>query len=228
MNVIEWLRGLGLEQYGPAFRDNDIDGKILRRLTAEDLRELGIASIGHRRRLLDAIGALGEGVEAAEPARTALAQAERRQLTVLFCDLVGSTPLSTQLDPEDLGEIGAADNSIASDVIRDAGGFVAEYMGDGCWSISATRWLTRMMPSGSSGCAGLNRQCRSARRLDVKSVKLQARFGIATGLVVVGDLIGEGSAQEQSVVGETPNLAARLQALAKPDAVVNSEALRKA
>src|SRR5262252_6845158 len=109
MDMAEWLRGLGLEQYVPAFRDNDIDGEILRRLTADDLRDLGVASIGHRRRLLDAIAALGEGqlAEARPPAQTraAAGEAERRQVTVMFSDLVGSTALSACMDPEGLREI---------------------------------------------------------------------------------------------------------------------------
>ena len=110
IDVADWLRALGLEQYAPAFRDNDIDAEVLRRLTGEDLRELGVRSIGHRRRLLDAISALG-AVSAnvtptgASPDVPAQAEAERRQLTVMFCDLVGSTALSAQLDPEDLREV---------------------------------------------------------------------------------------------------------------------------
>ncbi len=113
MDVAEWLRGLGLDQYAPAFRDNEIDGEVLRRLTAEDLRELGVASIGHRRRLVDAIAALGDGQPAATTApppvaATVASEAERRQLTVMFCDLVGSTALSARLDPEDLREVIAA------------------------------------------------------------------------------------------------------------------------
>jgi len=107
MEIEAWLRSLGLERYEPAFRANDIDGEILRRLTAEDLTGLGVASIGHRRRLLDAIAALGavEAPPAPTPAPAAPVEAERRQLSVMFCDLVGSTPLSTRFDPEDLREI---------------------------------------------------------------------------------------------------------------------------
>ena len=135
MDVVEWLRGLGLEQYVPAFRDNDIDGEVLRRLTAEDLRELGIASIGHRRRLLDAIAALGKGQHAAEvksiPADGVSGQAERRQLTVMFCDLVGSTALGARLDPEELREVIGAYHRCVATVVERAGGFVAKYMGDG-------------------------------------------------------------------------------------------------
>jgi SAM domain (Sterile alpha motif) len=114
MDVVGWLRGLGLEQYAPAFRDNDIDGDLLRRLTAEDLRELGVASVGHRRKLLDAIAAFDAPTPAADASGLAAetiatlapkGDAERRQLTVMFCDLVGSTALSAQLDPEDLREV---------------------------------------------------------------------------------------------------------------------------
>jgi class 3 adenylate cyclase len=137
MDVAEWLRGLGLEQYAPAFRDNDIDAEVLRRLTGEDLRELGVRSIGHRRRLLDAISALG-GPALAGVASTgtslelpAQGEAERRQLTVMFCDLVGSTALSARLDPEDLREVIGAYQKRVAETIGRFEGFVAKYMGDG-------------------------------------------------------------------------------------------------
>ena len=133
MDVAEWLRGLELDQYAPVFRANDIDGEVLRRLTAEDLRELGVASIGHRRRLLDAIAALDPSDAQAEPilVPAAAAEAERRQLTIMFCDLVGSTPLSTRFDPEDLREIVGAYHRCVADTVGRFGGFVAKYMGDG-------------------------------------------------------------------------------------------------
>jgi class 3 adenylate cyclase/predicted ATPase len=223
MDVAEWLRGLGFEQYVPAFRDNDIDGEVLRGLTADDLRELGVASIGHRRRLLDAIARLVDGRSSPEalPAPSAAvvsSEAERRQLTVMFCDLVGSTGLSARLDPEDLREVIAAYHRAVAGIVRGFDGFVAKYMGDGvlvyfgypqAHEDDAERAIR----------AGLD-LVDAVGRMDVKSVKVRARVGIATGLVIVGDLIGEGSAQEQSVVGETPNLAARLQSLAEPNAVV--------
>ena len=135
MDLAEWLRGLGLEQYAPAFRDNDIDAEVLLRLTAEDLRELGIASIGHRRRLLDAIAALGGSdtrpspTEA--PAPVSPGAAERRQLTVMFCDLVGSTALAGRHDPEDLREVIGAYHRIVAETVGRFAGFVAKYMGDG-------------------------------------------------------------------------------------------------
>jgi class 3 adenylate cyclase/predicted ATPase len=232
VDIGNWLRGLGLAQYEPAFRDNDVDGEVLLRLTADDLRELGVTSIGHRRRLLDAIAALTEG--APKPAATVMAaprdvpapsEAERRQLTVMFCDLVGSTALSARLDPEDLREVIGAYQSAVADVVRTFDGFVAKYMGDG---ILLYFGYPRAHEDDAERAvrAGLG-LTEAVGCLDIKSAKLQARVGIATGLVVVGDLIGEGSAQEQSVVGETPNLAARLQALAEPDAVVIAASTRR-
>src|ERR1700719_1430595 len=137
MNVAKWLRDLGLEQYAPAFRDNDIDGKVLRRLTGDDLRDLGVTSIGHRRRLLDAIATLGDRHRAIEaspaPSQAPLAasEAERRQLTVMFCDLVGSTALSRLFDPEDLRELIGVYHRCVADTVARFAGFVAKYMGDG-------------------------------------------------------------------------------------------------
>ena len=230
MDVAAWLRGLGLEQYAPAFRDNDVDGEVLPELTADDLISIGVTSVGHRRKLLAAIAALG----AAPPAATvtaaprdapAPADAERRQLTVMFCDLVGSTALSARLDPEDLREVIAAYHRAVAEIVAGFDGFVAKYMGDG---VLVYFGYPRAHEDDAERAvrAGLG-VIDAVGRLDVKSVKLQARVGIATGLVVVGDLIGEGSAQEQSVVGETPNLAARLQALAEPDAVVIAAGTRR-
>jgi class 3 adenylate cyclase/predicted ATPase len=234
IEITNWLRGLGLEQYAAAFRDNDIDDAVLRWLTAEDLRELGVASVGHRRRLLDAIAALGASTPAANTpelpdATTATlalwGEAERRQLTVMFCDLVGSTALSARLDPEDLREVIAAYHRAVADVVRSLDGFVAKYMGDG---VLVYFGYPRAHEDDAERAVRVGLGVIDAvGRLDVKSVKQQARIGIATGLVVVGDLIGEGSAQEQSVVGETPNLAARLQALAEPDAVVIAAGTRR-
>ena len=226
MDVTEWLRGLGLEQYELAFRDNHIDERVLRKLTAEDLRELGIRSIGHRRRLLDAISTLdavlGDAASAGVPAR---AEGERRQLTVMFCDLVDSTSLSARLDPEDLREIIAAYHRAVAEIITRSGGFISRYMGDGVLVYFGYP-QAHEDDAERAARAGLG-MIDAVRRLDVGYVKLQARVGIATGLVVVGDLIGEGSAQEQTVVGETPNLAARLQALAEPDMVVIAASTRR-
>jgi class 3 adenylate cyclase len=141
VDIADWLRGLGLEQYAAALRDNDIDGEVLRRLTAEDLRELGVASIGHRRRLLDAIAALGvpEPSPAPSPAAAIASEAERRQLTVMFCDLVGSTPLSTRFDPEDLREIVGAYHRCVTDTVGRFGGLSPSIWATACWFISAIR-----------------------------------------------------------------------------------------
>ncbi len=230
VDVADWLRGLGLDQYVATFRDNDIDDAVLRRLTARDLHDLGVSSVGHRRRLLDAIAVLGSEAAAvletiARRAASAQPEAERRQLSVMFCDLVGSTALSTQFDPEDLREIITAYHRAVAGVVAKADGFVSRYMGDGVlvyfgYPQAHEDDAERAVRAGLGAIDAVG-------RLDIKSVRLQARVGIATGLVVVGDLIGEGSAQEQSVVGETPNLAARLQALAEPDAVVISAGTRR-
>jgi class 3 adenylate cyclase len=234
MDAAAWLRGLGLEQYELAFRDNDVDGEVLPELTADDLISIGVTSVGHRRKLLAAIAALGaepptvaQSAASASSAPTSVAtiDAERRQLTVMFCDLVGSTALSSRLDPEDLREVIAAYHRTVTEIVAGFDGFVAKYMGDG---VLIYFGFPRAHEDDAERAvrAGLG-IIDAVGRLDVKSVKLQARVGIATGLVVVGDLIGQGSAQEQSVVGETPNLAARLQALAEPDAVVIAAGTRR-
>jgi class 3 adenylate cyclase/predicted ATPase len=230
MDIEAWLQGLGLERYASAFRDNEIDWEVLPKVTSQDLREIGVAAVGHRRKLLDAIAALGASapipaVTAAISGASGPADAERRQLTVMFCDLVGSTALSARLDPEDLREVIAAYHRTVAEVAAGLDGFVAKYMGDG---VLVYFGYPRAHEDDAERAvrAGLN-VIDAISRLDLRSVKLQARVGIATGLVVVGDLIGEGSAQEQSVVGETPNLAARLQALAEPDAVVIGAGTRR-
>ena len=143
----------------------------------------------------------------------------------MFCDLVGSTALSSRLDPEDLREIIGAYHRCVAQIIAESDGFVSRYMGDGVlvyfgYPQAHEDDAERAVRAGLSAI-------EAVRRLDVKSVKLQTRVGIATGLVVVGDLIGEGSAQEQSVVGETPNLASRLQGLAEPDTVVIAPSTRR-
>jgi class 3 adenylate cyclase len=229
VDIAAWLHGLGLQQYEQAFRDNAIDAVVLPELTADDLKDLGVKLVGHRRRLLAAIAALRSDDGPAPPAPTDQAapasDAERRQLTVMFCDLVGSTELSARLDPEDLREVIAAYHRAVAEIVARFDGFVANYMGDGVlvyfgYPQAHEDDAERAVRAGLGFIDAVG-------RLDVKSVKLQAHVGIATGLVVVGDLIGEGSAQQQSVVGETPNLAARLQALAKPDAVVIAAGTRR-
>jgi class 3 adenylate cyclase len=231
MDIEAWLQGLGLERYVPAFRDNEIDWEVLPKLTSEDLREIGVAPIGHRRKLLDAIAALGGSappavVRAAVSDASAPAQAERRQLTVMFCDLVGSTALSARLDPEDLRAVIGAYHRCVAAVIERAGGFVAKYMGDGALAYFGYPRADEH-DAERAVRAGLQLVDAVAGLDTVTGAPLQVRVGIATGLVVVGDLIGQGAAQEHAVVGETPNLAARLQALAEPGTVVIAPSTRR-
>src|SRR5439155_14331231 len=133
VDIAQWLRGIGLEQYAPAFADNDSDGALPPQLTAEDLVALGVASVGHRRQLLSAIAALRGDPDLAEPraAPAPAGDAERRQLTVMFCDLVGSTALSLRFDPEDLREVIGAYHRCVSETVARFDGFVAKFMGDG-------------------------------------------------------------------------------------------------
>jgi class 3 adenylate cyclase len=226
MDVSTWLRELGLAGYAQAFRANDIDADVLRRLTADDLIALGISSIGHRRKLLDAIAELPRPDSGALREPEAPRAAERRQLTVLFCDLVGSTELAARLDPEDMSRVIRAYQECCAAVVERWGGHVAKYMGDGVlayfgWPVAHEDDAERAVRAGLALGQALTRVTTPAVE------PLAARVGIATGLVVVGEMIGEGAAREEAVVGETPNLAARLQALAEPGGVVISQATRR-
>jgi class 3 adenylate cyclase/tetratricopeptide (TPR) repeat protein len=231
MDIAAWLRGLGLERYEPAFRENEVDAEVLPELTENHLERLGLP-LGPRLKLLRAIAALREAAlppPAAEPpaAVPALpAEAERRQLTVMFCDLVGSTALSARLDPEDLRAVIGAYHRCVAAVIERAGGFVAKYMGDGVLAYFGYPRADEHDPERAVR-AGLQLVEAVAGLDSAAGAPLQVRVGIATGLVVVGDLIGEGEARERGVVGETPNLAARLQALAAPGTVVIAPSTRR-
>jgi class 3 adenylate cyclase len=235
MDVGGWLRKLGLEQYEASFRENKIDDRVLPRLTAEDLKDLGVGFVGDRRRLLDAIAALHTEASAPAPLsdaplateKAATDTAERRQVTVMFSDLVGSTALSTRMDPEDLREVVAAYQRCVAETVRRFGGFVARYMGDGV--LIYFGYPTAHEDDAERGVRaglGLTEAVPTLHGVG-HDAALQVRVGIATGLVVVGDLIGEGAALEQGVVGETPNVAARLQALAEPGQVVISHSTRR-
>ena len=226
MDIDGWLRGIGLEQYAQTFRDNAIDADVLRDLTDEHLRELGLP-LGARLKLLRAVAALSTGQTPVSPEITTPAprtDAERRQVTVMFSDLVGSTALSARMDPEDLREVIAAYQKCVTETVRRFDGFVAKYMGDGVLIYFG-------YPQAHEDDA--ERAVRAGLELvgSVSALKLnaplQTRIGIATGLVVVGDLIGSGEAQERGIVGETPNLAARLQALAEPNTVVIADGTRQ-
>lgn len=237
MDVAAWLRGLGLGQYEQSFRENDVDAGVLADLTAEDLIGLGVASIGHRRKLLAAIAALRAGsISATTPATSAPAaisekawlapEAERRQLTVMFVDLVDSTALAARLDPEEMAEVLRIYQSVATGAIARFEGHVAKYMGDGVLAYfgfprAHEDEAERAVRAGLAAVAAVH-SLESAH-----GKTLAARVGIATRPVVVGELIGQGAAREETVVGDTPNLAARLQALADPGTVVISARTRE-
>jgi class 3 adenylate cyclase len=234
MDIAAWLQDLGLERYAPAFRDNDVDVEVLRKLTADDLISIGVTSVGHRRRLLDAIAALSAAaatgaapaaiVTAALSDAPAAAEAERRQLTVMFCDLVGSTALSTRYDPEDLRQLIGDYHRVVAATVGRFDGFVAKYMGDGVliyfgYPQAHEDDAERAVRAGLAVIDAVGRLATPE--------PLNVRLGVASGLVVVGDLIGAGAAQERGVVGETPNLAARLQTLAQPGTLVIAESTRR-
>ncbi|MCE9522290.1 MAG: AAA family ATPase, partial [Alphaproteobacteria bacterium] len=227
MDIAAWLKSLGLERYAQAFADNEIDAAVLPGLTGDDLKEMGVAAVGHRRKLLDAITALRNSAPiAAVVAPTPAAGAERRHLTVMFVDLVGSTQMSTTLDPEDMrAVIIAYQNAVAAEISR-VDGNVAKYMGDGV--LAYFGWpKAHENESERAVRAGLAIATAVARLKAPTGQALSARVGIATGMVVVGDLIGEGAAQEQAVVGDTPNLAARIQSIAAPGQVAIADATQR-
>jgi class 3 adenylate cyclase len=231
VDIAAWLNRLGLQQYEPAFRANRIEADVLPSLTAEDLKDLGVTLVGDRRRLLDAIAALRPSVStgigppsggdsnSATRSGARSGDAERRQLTVMFCDLVGSTPLSARVDPEDLRGIIGAYHRCVTEIVEGFGGFVARYMGDGVLIYFGYPQAHEDDAERATRC-GLALVDRMPHLNQAE--ELHARVGIATGLVVVG-----GEVVEHDVAGDTPNLAARLQALAEPDTVVVAAGTRR-
>jgi class 3 adenylate cyclase/tetratricopeptide (TPR) repeat protein len=229
--IAEWLEQLGMSEYTQRFAENRIDLSVLPDLTDQDLEKIGVV-LGDRRKILRAIAGLETSkaapAAAAVTAPTGLPSprdtAERRQVTVMFSDLVGSTALSGRMDPEDLREVISAYQKCVAETVGRFGGFVAKYMGDGVLVYFG-------YPQAHEDDA--ERAVRSGLKLvtAVDALKthapLQTRIGIATGLVVVGDLIGSGASQEQAIVGETPNLAARLQGVAEPNSVVIAASTRR-
>jgi class 3 adenylate cyclase len=226
--IADWLTRLGLPEYARAFAENGIDFSALPHLTDQDLKDVGVL-LGHRRKMIAAIAQLpGAPSATLEPAPRsepkAQDTAERRQVTVMFADLVGSTALSARMDPEDLREVISSYQKCVAQTVQRFGGFVAKYMGDGVLVYFG-------YPQAHED--DVERAVRAGLELiqDVSELKssapLQTRVGIATGLVVVGDLIGSGEAQERGIVGQTPNLAARLQGIAEPNTVVIAEGTRK-
>jgi predicted ATPase/class 3 adenylate cyclase len=226
--IAEWLASIGLGEYAQRFADNAIDLSVVRDLTEQDLKDLGVL-LGHRRKILRAIAEL-DGVAPA-PTETATepvlrVDAERRHLTVMICDLVGSTALSVRLDPEDMGAVIDAYHAACARITRTYDGFLAEFRGDGIlayfgYPIAHEDDAERTVRAGLDIIAAVARLETRARE------PLAVRIGIASGLVVVGDLNREGALRERAVVGDTPNLAARLQALAEPGTVVVAASTRR-
>jgi class 3 adenylate cyclase len=222
--IADWLDKLGMSEYAQRFAENRIDFSVLPELTDQHLKDLGIA-LGDRLKMLRAIRELADAIPASPPLELkAPDTAERRQVTVLFSDLVGSTALAGRMDPEDLREVISGYQKCVAQTVLRFGGFVAKYMGDGVlvyfgYPQAHEDDAERAVSAGLELIAAIG-SLRSP-------APLQIRVGIATGLVVVGDLIGSGAAQEQAIVGETPNLAARLQGLAEPNTVVIAESTRR-
>jgi class 3 adenylate cyclase len=225
----DWLGRLGLRQYAQRFAENEIDISVLPHLTDQDLKDIGIP-LGHRRKILAAISERTAAAQAAhEPSAASMAPktsdaAERRQVTVMFADLVGSTELSARIDPEDLRDIISTYRKCVTETVRRFDGFVAKYMGDGVLIYFGYPEAHEDDPERAVR-AGL--ELIAAVSALKAPVLLQIRVGMATGVVIVGDLIGSGDAQERGIVGETPNLAARMQAIAPPNMVVIADGTRK-
>ncbi|MGY3361257.1 class 3 adenylate cyclase [Bradyrhizobium sp. GM0.4] len=234
MDIAEWLRSLGLERYTRAFQEAEVTPDVLQDLTEADLRELGLP-LGPRKTVLKAIQArmssiasvatdAGEPTERTRPSLPL--EADRRQLTVMFVDLVGSTALASGRDPEELSDLMQAyHNAVAGEIARFEG-HIAKLLGDGV--LAYFGWPRAHEDEAERAVrAGLRVTKAVASLTEPGGVALAARVGIATGLVVVGELIGEGEARERAVIGETPNLAARLQSLAEPGDVVIAESTRR-
>jgi class 3 adenylate cyclase len=235
MDIGGWLRSLGLGKYEASFRENEIDETVLPSLTHETLKELGVTAVGHRLKLVDAIAALRPDASPPGPSsdlKTAPSapsippedRAERRQVTVMFSDLVGSTALSARMDPEDLREVISAYQKSVAETVQRFGGFVAKFMGDG---VLIYFGYPHAHEDDAETAVRAGLELVAAVGALKTHAPLQTRVGIATGLVVVGNLIGSGASLEQAIVGETPNLAARLQGIAEPNSVVIAESTRK-
>jgi predicted ATPase/class 3 adenylate cyclase len=228
-DVDKWLDTLGLSKYSELFVKNEIDFEVLADLTEQDLKDLEIP-LGPRKKLLKGIAELRDGASGSEgqPDPAAVSQlprleAERRQLTVMFCDLVNSTELSTRLDPEDLREIIRAYQEACARVVAQYGGYIAKFMGDGI--LVYFGYPQAHEDDGKRAITAALAIVEAVTHLGTENpladgLQLSLRIGISTGPVVVGDIVGEGAAQEASVIGETPNVAARLQALAQPGQIV--------
>src|SRR5712691_3600368 len=224
--IADWLEKLGLSEYAQRFAENAIDLSVIRDLTEQDLKDLGVL-LGHRRKILRAIAELDAAGSAATQTEPVLREeAERRHLTVMICDLVGSTALSARLDPEDMRAVIDAYHATCARITRTYDGFLAEFRGDGILAYFGYP-LAHEDDAERTVRAGLDIIAAVARLETHAAEPLAVRIGIATGVVVVGDLSREGALREHAVVGDTPNLAARLQALAEPGTIVVAASTRR-
>jgi class 3 adenylate cyclase/predicted ATPase len=226
--IADWLKKVGMSEYTPRFVENDIDISVLPHLTDHDLKELGV-SLGHRRRMLAAIAELAGGAvpTSLQPVLTKPQPqdtAERRQVTVMFSDLVGSTALSTRMDPEDLREVISAYQKCVAKAVRRFDGFVARYLGD---AVLVYFGYPQAHEDDAERAVRAGLELIAAVAGLKTHVSLRTRVGIATGVVVVGELEESGEARERGIVGETPNVAARLQSIAEPNTVVIAEGTRR-
>ena len=226
--IADWLEKLGMSEYAGRFAENRIDFSVLRDLTDQDLKDLGVV-LGDRRKILRAISELAGAAPATSQVHAVTEprpqdSAERRQVTVMFSDLVGSTALSARMDPEDLREVISAYQKCVAETVGRFGGFVAKYMGDG---VLVYFGYPQAHEDDAERAVRAGLELIAAASSLKTHAALQTRVGIATGLVVVGDLIGSGASQEQAIVGETPNLAARLQTMAESNSVVIAESTRR-
>jgi class 3 adenylate cyclase len=224
--IVTWLASLGLPQYAQAFESNDIGMDLLSEVNDQTLKDLGVSSAGHRLRILKAISKPGAQV-ATSPDKgsdTPAADAERRQVTVMFADLVGSTALSARMDPEDLRTVIGAYHRCVAETVARFDGFVAKYMGDG---VLIYFGYPQAHEDDAERAVHAGLALIDAVASLASTEPLKVRVGIATGLVVVGDLVGSGEAEKHEIVGETPNLAARLQGIAAPNMVVIADATRR-
>jgi class 3 adenylate cyclase len=223
--VADWLKELGMSEYIDRFVENHIDESIIRELTDQDLKDLGVVSLGHRRKMLRAIRDLSSASAAVTaPAATEPTRrddAERRQLTVMFTDLVASTALSSKLDPEDLRSVIGAYHKCVAETVARFGGQVHGRRRAGVFRLSEGHEddAERAARTGLALMEALG-------KLPVQE-RLQARIGVPAGMVVVGDPVGSGEKSECGVVGNTRNLAARLQGVAAPNTVVIAEGTRQ-
>ncbi|WP_370402137.1 adenylate/guanylate cyclase domain-containing protein [Sulfitobacter sp. JB4-11] len=223
-DIGSWLDGVGLQKYRQRFADNEVDFDVLDTLTNEDLKELAIP-LGDRKRLLAAIAELSDAHTEPATENVEMDDTERRQITVLFCDMVGFTEFATVLDPEDLEELVSRFLTICGGQVAEWGGHVANYLGDGLlaffgWPLSFEDAADRSIQAALS-------IIRNVPEIDAPAgARINARIGVATGLVLVGGKYGKGSAMTETAFGATPNLAARLETLAEPGEVLIAASTR--